>query len=120
MNILLSSVVILFSNLKCLLLYGFMVGMMVGLEELVGSVVFYCLCEGYFVYGLVFFWVLVMFLFFVGILVDRDLWKFVIICNRCWMKYLIFCYFKVLFFILYVFIRVCIVLVVWLVLLFLW
>ena len=96
-----------------------MAGTTVGLEELVGSVVFHCPCEGHFAYGLAFLWVPAMLLFLAGILVDRDLWKFATICNRRRTKYPTFRYLKALFLTPYVFIRACIAPAAWLVLSFL-
>ncbi len=74
----------LYRNSKRSLLYRSMVALVIGLEELIESVVFKWPYAGYFAYGLAFLWAPAVLLFLAGILImiDKDLWKVARIKNK--------------------------------------
>ena len=75
MNTLVDNAALLFKNKRRSLVCWSIAIITVGLEELVGNVVFKCPCNGHLAYGLAFLWVPSLLLFLCGILVDVDLWR---------------------------------------------
>lgn len=76
MNTVLPGLLVLFRNSKRSLMYGSIASITAGLEELFESVVFSCPCHGHLAYGLAFLWAPTILLFFPGILLHRNLWRY--------------------------------------------
>ena len=76
MNTILSSLSMVLRNSKNSLIYVSTAAITFGLEELFGSLIFSCPCDGHLVYGLAFLFAPAFLLFIPGVLLQRKLWTY--------------------------------------------
>ena len=74
MNSILSSLSVVFRNSKRSLIYVSTAAITVSVEELCGSLIFSCPCNGHLAYGLAFLFAPAFLLFFPGVLLQKKLW----------------------------------------------